>query len=116
MTGVRDNVDPAELAKFNSLAARWWDMEGDFRPLHQINPLRLDWIRTHVRLDGSNALDIGCGGGILAESMAAAGATVTGIDMFVRQAAKQFRLFTGITPNVGTIRYEVKRAISAARY
>ena len=81
MTTTRDNVDPAELAKFDSLASRWWDPEGDFRPLHQINPLRLDWIRQHVRLNGSSALDIGCGGGILAEAMAESGATVTGIDM-----------------------------------
>jgi len=80
-TSAHANVDPAELAKFNSLAARWWDTEGDFRPLHQINPLRLDWIRQHVKLAGSNVVDIGCGGGILAEAMATAGATVTGIDM-----------------------------------
>jgi 2-polyprenyl-6-hydroxyphenyl methylase/3-demethylubiquinone-9 3-methyltransferase len=80
-TTVRDNVDPAELAKFDSLASRWWDTEGEFRPLHQINPLRLDWIRAHVQLDGARAVDIGCGGGILAEAMAATGATVTGIDM-----------------------------------
>ena len=72
MTTVRDNVDPAELAKFDALASRWWDTEGDFRPLHEINPLRLDWIRQHVKLAGCRALDIGCGGGILAESMAAA--------------------------------------------
>jgi 2-polyprenyl-6-hydroxyphenyl methylase/3-demethylubiquinone-9 3-methyltransferase len=75
------NVDLAELAKFDSLASRWWDTEGDFKPLHDINPLRLDWIRQHVGLRGTRALDIGCGGGILTESMAAAGATVTGIDM-----------------------------------
>jgi len=81
MTTVRDNVDPAELAKFDTLASRWWDTEGDFKPLHDINPLRLDWIRRHVQLSGCRALDIGCGGGILAESMAAANATVTGIDM-----------------------------------
>ena len=81
MTTVRDNVDPAELAKFDSLASRWWDTEGDFKPLHEINPLRLDWIRQHVDLAGCRAVDIGCGGGILAESMAAAKATVTGIDM-----------------------------------
>jgi 2-polyprenyl-6-hydroxyphenyl methylase/3-demethylubiquinone-9 3-methyltransferase len=80
-TTVRDNVDPAELAKFDSLASRWWDTEGEFRSLHQINPLRLDWIRERVQLDGARAVDIGCGGGILAEGMAAAGATVTGIDM-----------------------------------
>ncbi|MDX1517977.1 MAG: bifunctional 2-polyprenyl-6-hydroxyphenol methylase/3-demethylubiquinol 3-O-methyltransferase UbiG [Woeseiaceae bacterium] len=77
----RPNVDDAELAKFNALAARWWDPEGDFRPLHEINPLRLDWIRRYVELDGKTALDVGCGGGILTEAMAAAGADVTGIDM-----------------------------------
>ena len=76
-----DNVDAAEVAKFNALAARWWDPEGDFRPLHEINPLRLDWIRQRAQLAGRRVVDIGCGGGILAESMAEAGATVTGIDM-----------------------------------
>jgi 2-polyprenyl-6-hydroxyphenyl methylase/3-demethylubiquinone-9 3-methyltransferase len=76
-----NNVDPAELAKFDSLAARWWDTEGEFRPLHQINPLRLDWIRQCVKLAGARVVDVGCGGGILAESLANAGATVTGIDM-----------------------------------
>lgn len=81
MTTATDNVDLAELAKFDSLASRWWDTEGDFKPLHEINPLRLDWIRQHTNLRGCRAVDIGCGGGILTESMAAAGATVTGIDM-----------------------------------
>ena len=81
MTNTGKNVDPAELAKFDSLASRWWDPDGDFKPLHEINPLRLGWIRQHVNLDGCRALDIGCGGGILAESMAAAKASVTGIDM-----------------------------------
>ena len=75
------NVDPAELAKFDALASRWWDTEGEFRPLHQINPLRLDWIRQYVELAGRKVVDIGCGGGILAESLSNAGATVTGIDM-----------------------------------
>mgnify|MGYP000259348644 CR=1 FL=1 len=77
MTTARDNVDPAEVAKFDALASRWWDPEGEFRPLHQINPLRLDWIRQHVQLAGSKVLDIGCGGGILAESMAAAKAAAS---------------------------------------
>lgn len=77
----RKNVDEAEVARFNALASRWWDPEGDFKPLHEINPLRLDWIRQHARLDGAVVLDVGCGGGILTESMAAAGADVTGIDM-----------------------------------
>ena len=78
---ARDNVDPAELAKFDSLASRWWDTEGEFRSLHQINPLRLDWIRQRVKLAGARAVDIGCGGGILAESLADSGADVIGIDM-----------------------------------
>jgi 2-polyprenyl-6-hydroxyphenyl methylase/3-demethylubiquinone-9 3-methyltransferase len=78
---ARDNVDPAELAKFDALASRWWDPHGEFKPLHQINPLRLDWIRQYVQLAGAKAIDIGCGGGILAEAMACAGADVTGIDM-----------------------------------
>lgn len=81
MTTAPDNVDAAEIAKFDSLAARWWDPDGDFRPLHEINPLRLDYIRQRCELDGSRVLDIGCGGGILAESMARCGADVTGIDM-----------------------------------
>lgn len=76
-----ENVDPAEMAKFNQLASRWWDTEGDFRPLHQINPLRLDWIRERVELDGKVVIDVGCGGGILTEAVAATGAEVTGIDM-----------------------------------
>lgn len=81
MTVARDNVDQTELAKFDALASRWWDVEGDFKSLHDINPLRLDWIRQHVDLSGCRVLDIGCGGGILAESMSAANAEVTGIDM-----------------------------------
>lgn len=81
MTTTRQNVDAAEVAKFDALASRWWDPGGEFRPLHEINPLRLDWIRQHVTLDGSRAIDIGCGGGILTEAMANAGARVTGVDM-----------------------------------
>ena len=81
MNAARDNVDQAEVAKFDALAARWWDPDGEFHTLHEINPLRLDWIRQHVPLSGRKVVDIGCGGGILAESMAASGAIVTGIDM-----------------------------------
>jgi len=81
MSTARDNVDPAEVAKFDALASRWWDPNGEFRPLHEINPLRLDWIRQHVSLSNAKVVDIGCGGGILSESMAHANATVTGIDM-----------------------------------
>jgi 2-polyprenyl-6-hydroxyphenyl methylase/3-demethylubiquinone-9 3-methyltransferase len=78
------NADPQELAKFGELAHHWWDPEGDFRPLHQINPLRLDWIDHQARLSGKRVLDVGCGGGILAEAMAARGAQVTGIDLSVK--------------------------------
>ncbi|NNE60966.1 MAG: bifunctional 2-polyprenyl-6-hydroxyphenol methylase/3-demethylubiquinol 3-O-methyltransferase UbiG [Woeseia sp.] len=78
---TKQNVDDAEIAKFDALASRWWDPDGEFRPLHQINPLRLDYIRQRAPLDGHRALDVGCGGGILAESLAAQGARVTGIDM-----------------------------------
>ena len=75
------NVDPLELKKFEDLAHRWWDPHSEFKPLHAINPLRLDHIDRKVTLNGKNVLDVGCGGGILAESMAARGATVTGIDL-----------------------------------
>ena len=75
------NADPQELAKFSDLAHRWWDKESEFRPLHQINPLRLDWIESHVRVAGKRVLDIGCGGGILSDAMARRGADVLGIDL-----------------------------------
>jgi 2-polyprenyl-6-hydroxyphenyl methylase/3-demethylubiquinone-9 3-methyltransferase len=75
------NVDPQELAKFSELAHRWWDEGSEFRPLHEMNPLRLEWIDTLAGLQGKQVLDIGCGGGILAESMARMAARVTGIDL-----------------------------------
>ena len=75
------NADPEELRKFGELAHRWWDTTGEFAPLHAINPLRLDWIAERATLRGARVLDVGCGGGILAESMAARGADVTGIDL-----------------------------------
>jgi len=75
------NVDPLEIAKFEELASRWWDRSGEFRPLHDINPLRANYIDQHSPVSGKHLVDVGCGGGILAESMAQRGATVTGIDM-----------------------------------
>jgi 2-polyprenyl-6-hydroxyphenyl methylase / 3-demethylubiquinone-9 3-methyltransferase len=75
------NADPQELQKFSDLAHRWWDPTSEFRPLHEINPLRLEWINARAALSGKSVVDIGCGGGILAESMAQKGARVTGIDL-----------------------------------
>lgn len=78
---TQQNADPLELEKFSELAHRWWDPESEFRPLHEINPLRLDWIDRCIGIAGKRVLDVGCGGGILSESMAARGADVTGIDL-----------------------------------
>ena len=81
MSDIHLNADPAELKKFESIASRWWDPTSEFRPLHEINPLRLDYIDRRAGLAGKRVLDVGCGGGILSEAMAARGAIVTGIDL-----------------------------------
>ena len=81
MAATHSNADPAELAKFGALAHRGWDPQGEFRPLHQLNPLRLAWIDGLAPLAGKRVLDVGCGGGILSEAMARLGASVTGIDL-----------------------------------
>ena len=81
MTPTDHNVEAEEIDKFSALAHRWWDEHGEFRPLHQLNPHRLRWIQDHVGLGGKSVVDIGCGGCILSESMAAADAKVTGIDL-----------------------------------
>jgi 2-polyprenyl-6-hydroxyphenyl methylase/3-demethylubiquinone-9 3-methyltransferase len=81
MSASKHNVDPGEIAKFEKLAARWWDPNSEFKPLHDINPLRLDYINERVKLAGKRVLDVGCGGGLLSEGMATLGAQVTGIDM-----------------------------------
>lgn len=81
MTSTHTNVDQQEIAKFEELASRWWDPHGEFKPLHEINPLRLEYIDRRVGLKGKRVVDVGCGGGILSESMAQRGAEVTGIDM-----------------------------------
>jgi 2-polyprenyl-6-hydroxyphenyl methylase/3-demethylubiquinone-9 3-methyltransferase len=95
------NADAAELAKFSELAHRWWDMESEFRPLHEINPLRLDWIDSLAPLAGKRALDVGCGGGILADSMARKGADVLGIDLAEKSLkVAQLHALEAATPNV----------------
>lgn len=78
---LQTNVDPLEVAKFDALAASWWDLNGDSKPLHDINPIRLDFIKKHCELDNRTALDLGCGGGILTEALAKSGAKTTGVDM-----------------------------------
>jgi 2-polyprenyl-6-hydroxyphenyl methylase/3-demethylubiquinone-9 3-methyltransferase len=95
------NVDPAEVAKFSELAHRWWDMDSEFRPLHEINPLRLDWISGICPLTDRNTLDVGCGGGILADSMARKGAKVIGIDLSVNSLkVAQLHALEANTPNI----------------
>jgi 2-polyprenyl-6-hydroxyphenyl methylase/3-demethylubiquinone-9 3-methyltransferase len=98
------NADPHEIAKFSELAHRWWDPTSEFRPLHDINPLRLEWINARALLNGRKVIDIGCGGGILAESMARKGADVTGIDLSEKalKVADLHSLEAGVT-----MRYEL---------
>ncbi|MES2424775.1 MAG: bifunctional 2-polyprenyl-6-hydroxyphenol methylase/3-demethylubiquinol 3-O-methyltransferase UbiG [Pseudomonadota bacterium] len=95
------NADPAELAKFSDLAHRWWDTNSEFKPLHQINPLRLDWIQSHIPLKDKRVVDIGCGGGILSDSMARQGAEVLGIDLATKALrVAQLHALEAQTPNV----------------
>jgi 2-polyprenyl-6-hydroxyphenyl methylase/3-demethylubiquinone-9 3-methyltransferase len=98
MSTETNNLDPLEVAKFGELAHRWWDPQSEFRPLHEINPLRLDWIREKVNITGKTVVDIGCGGGILSESMARAGAAVKGIDLADKalRVAKLHSLESGV--------------------
>jgi 2-polyprenyl-6-hydroxyphenyl methylase / 3-demethylubiquinone-9 3-methyltransferase len=101
MNPAAPNADPAELAKFSELAHRWWDPDSEFAPLHHINPLRLDWIQAQCPLEGLRVLDVGCGGGILSDSMARKGAQVLGIDLATKalRVAQLHALEAG-TPNV----------------
>jgi 2-polyprenyl-6-hydroxyphenyl methylase/3-demethylubiquinone-9 3-methyltransferase len=104
------NADPQELAKFSDLAHRWWDTESEFRPLHQINPLRLDWIDQQARLAGKRALDVGCGGGILADAMARKGAKVLGIDL----AGKALKVAQLHAMEAGTANVEYREVAAEA--
>lgn len=100
-TSSNANVDPAELAKFSDLAHRWWDPESEFAPLHQINPLRLDWINAQAHLQNKQVLDVGCGGGILTDAMARLGAQTLGIDLATKSLkVAQLHALEAQTPNV----------------
>lgn len=92
------NADPQELSKFGDLAHRWWDPDGEFKPLHQINPLRLDWVAQYLPLAGARVVDVGCGGGILSESLARRGAQVLGVDLSVKplKVARLHALESGV--------------------
>ncbi|MCX8145395.1 MAG: bifunctional 2-polyprenyl-6-hydroxyphenol methylase/3-demethylubiquinol 3-O-methyltransferase UbiG [Azovibrio sp.] len=106
------NADPKELHKFGELAHRWWDPNSEFRPLHDINPLRLDWIERQVGLAGKRVIDVGCGGGLLAEGMAARGAQVTGIDLSEKAlgVARLHLLESGLTVDYRQIAAEAMAA------
>jgi 2-polyprenyl-6-hydroxyphenyl methylase / 3-demethylubiquinone-9 3-methyltransferase len=107
------NADPQELAKFSELAHRWWDKQSEFRPLHDINPLRLDWIDRHARLSGKRVVDVGCGGGILADSMARKGADVLGIDLATKPLkVAQLHAMEAATPSI-TYREVAAEALAA---
>jgi len=98
------NVDTKEIDKFSELASRWWDIDGEFKPLHEINPLRLNYIKQHAAITNKTVLDIGCGGGILSESMARDGATVTGIDL--SQAALDVAKLHALEAGIENVKYE----------
>ena len=113
------NVDPEEIAKFEALASRWWDLEGEFKPLHQLNPLRLDYIGQRAGgIYGKTTLDVGCGGGILAESMARQGAVVTGIDLGQEPltVAKLHGLETGVKVDYQKIAVEEMAAANPGKF
>lgn len=102
------NVDHSEIAKFTSIASRWWDTESEFKPLHDINPLRTNYIEEHVSLAGKKVLDVGCGGGILSEAMAQRGAEVTGLDLGEANlnTAKLHSLESGVKVNYQLVAVE----------
>lgn len=113
-----NNVDNHEVEKFDAMAARWWDTEGEFRPLHDLNPTRLKFIQQNAEIVGKQVLDIGCGGGILSESMARAGAKVTGIDMAQKAltVAKLHAMEAGIELDYQNMSAEEHAASHASEY
>lgn len=117
-TATPDNVDPAEIARFEQLAARWWDRDSEFRPLHEINPLRANWIDERAPVAGRRVLDVGCGGGILSESMALRGAQVTGIDLAKKslKVAQLHSLESGVQVDYRCIAVEALAEEAPAAY
>ena len=118
MNDADQNVDQAEIGKFEAMAARWWDPHSEFRPLHELNPLRLDFIDQGAGLAGKRVLDVGCGGGILAEGMASRGARVTGIDLgeMPLRVAELHTLETGVEVHYRRISAEALAAEAPATF
>ena len=118
MTETTHNVDHNEIGKFEELAARWWDPDSEFKPLHDLNPLRLDYIDEAAKLSGKEVLDVGCGGGILSESMAVRGASVTGIDMGERplRVAELHTLESGVQVTYRRVPVETLAVESPGRF
>lgn len=118
MTTTHSNVDPNEVAKFEALANGWWDTEGESKPLHEINPLRLDYIKTKCSLENKQVIDVGCGGGILSEALAKNNATVTGIDMgeMPLNVARLHALEAGLSIDYQQITAEQKAQQSAGEF
>ena len=112
------NVDQSEITKFSTLAHRWWDINSEFKPLHSINPLRLSWITSFVDLNGKRVLDVGCGGGILAESLAQSGAQTTGIDLSDKalKVAELHALESGVNVQYRAISTEALADLEAEQY
>ena len=112
------NVDQSEITKFSALAHRWWDINSEFKPLHSINPLRLSWIKSFVDLNGKRVLDVGCGGGILAESLAQSGAQTTGIDLSDKalKVAELHALESGVNVQYLAISTEALAEMEAEQY
>lgn len=117
-TAGNTNFDAAELAKFSALASKWWDPNSEFRPLHEINPLRLNWIDERAKLNSKRVLDVGCGGGILAESMAKRGAQVMGIDLADKslKVAELHRLESGVNVTYRMVSAEQLAAEQQAQF
>ena len=118
MTDLAPNVDAAEIGKFDALAGRWWDPNGEFAPLHRLNPLRLGYLKSRATLKGARVLDVGCGGGILTESLAREGAEVLGIDLAPAplKVAELHALEAGVSPKYRLVSAEALAASSPASF